>query len=50
MAITDLLVINLKTALGKEVEVVRLSLTDTQGESGIVEVALMIPSGVTRVD
>jgi hypothetical protein len=48
--ITDWLGNNLATALGSEVEVMWLSPADTEGESGIVAVHLMTPSGVVRVD
>ena len=48
--ITDLLGNDLATALGSEVEVQWLSPADTEGESGIVAVHLMTPSGVVRVD
>jgi hypothetical protein len=48
--ITDLLGINLTTALGSKVEVVRLIPADTEGESGIVAVLSTIPNGVVRVD
>ena len=44
------LVNDLATALGSEVEVMWLSPADTEGESGIVAVHLMTPSGVVRVD
>ena len=48
--ITDWLGNDLATALGSEVEVMWLSPADTEGESGIVAVHLMTPSGVVRVD
>jgi hypothetical protein len=48
--ITDWLGNDLATALGSEVEVVWLSPADTEGESGIIAVHLMTPSGVVRVD
>lgn len=48
--ITDWLGNDLATALGSEIEVMWLSPTDTEGESGIVAVHLMTPSGVVRVD
>ena len=41
---------DLTNALGNEVEVVWLSPADTEGESGIVAVHLMTPSGVIRID
>ena len=41
---------DLTKALGSEVEVVWLSPADTEGESGIIAVHLMTPSGVVRVD
>ena len=48
--ITDWLGNDLATALGSEVEVIWSSPADTEGESGIVAVHLMTPSGVVRVD
>jgi hypothetical protein len=48
--ITDWLGNDLATALGSEVEVMWLSSTDTEGESEVVAVRLMTPSGVVRVD
>ena len=48
--ITDWLGNDLATALGSDVEVEWLSPADTEGESGIVAVHLMTPSGVVRVD
>jgi hypothetical protein len=41
---------DLKTALGAEVEVVWLTPADAEGESGIIAVHLMTPSGVVRLD
>jgi hypothetical protein len=40
----------LKSALGNEVEVEWLTPADTEGESEIVAVQLMTPSGVVRLD
>ena len=48
--LTDCLGNDLATALGSEAEVIWLSPTDTEGESGIVAMHLMTPSGVVRVD
>ena len=48
--ITDWLGNDLTTALGSEVEVMWLSPSDTEGESGFVAVHLMTPSGVVGVD
>ena len=48
--LTDWLGNDLATALGSEAEVIWLSPTDTEGESGIVAMHLMTPSGVVRVD
>jgi hypothetical protein len=48
--ITDWLGNDVAIALGSEVEVMWLSPADTEGESGIVAVHLMTPSGVVRVD
>lgn len=41
---------DLATTLGSEVEVEWLTPADTEGESGIVAVHLMPPSGVVRLD
>ena len=41
---------DLTTALGSEVEVMWLSPADTEGESGIVAVHLMTPSGVVSLE
>ena len=41
---------DLATFRGSEVEVMWLSPAETEGESGIVAVHLMTPSGVVRVD
>jgi hypothetical protein len=48
--ITDWLGKVLATALGSQVEVMRLSPADTEGELGIVAVHLMTPIGVVKVD
>jgi hypothetical protein len=40
----------LSVALGSEVEIIWLTPADTEGESGIVAVHLMTPSGVVRLD
>ena len=48
--ITNYLGSDTAKALGDNVEVVWLSPADTEGESGIVAVHLMTPSGVVRLD